>query len=79
MRCGRAVPSLILVIVVGVRAGEQAGACVESMGLGIYFCGSIRGGRNDVEIYGRIINYLKKFGRVFTEHIGSPDLVEKGN
>ncbi|XP_020368163.2 2'-deoxynucleoside 5'-phosphate N-hydrolase 1 [Rhincodon typus] len=50
----------------------------DSMGLGIYFCGSIRGGRQDVDIYCRIINYLKKCGRVFTEHIGNPDLVEKG-
>ncbi|XP_059505602.1 2'-deoxynucleoside 5'-phosphate N-hydrolase 1-like [Stegostoma tigrinum] len=48
------------------------------MGLGIYFCGSIRGGRQDVDISCRIINELKKFGRVNSEHIGNPDLVEKG-
>ncbi|XP_072356378.1 5-hydroxymethyl-dUMP N-hydrolase, partial [Scyliorhinus torazame] len=46
--------------------------------LAIYFCGSIRGGRQDVHIYSRIIDYLKKFGTVFTEHIGCPDLTVKG-
>ncbi|XP_078068276.1 5-hydroxymethyl-dUMP N-hydrolase isoform X1 [Mustelus asterias] len=48
------------------------------MSLGIYFCGSIRGGRQDVEIYSRIIKHLKKFGTVFTEHIGNPTLNVKG-
>ncbi|XP_067875877.1 5-hydroxymethyl-dUMP N-hydrolase [Heterodontus francisci] len=48
------------------------------MSLGIYFCGSIRGGRRDVQLYSRIIDFLKKFGRVFTEHIGSSALTDKG-
>ncbi|XP_067841329.1 5-hydroxymethyl-dUMP N-hydrolase isoform X2 [Heptranchias perlo] len=48
------------------------------MSLRIYFCGSIRGGRQDVEIYSRIIGYLRKFGKVLTEHIGNPMLNEKG-
>jgi len=44
----------------------------------IYFAGSIRGGRNDVETYSKIINYLKKYGRVLTEHVGSKELTDSG-
>jgi 2'-deoxynucleoside 5'-phosphate N-hydrolase len=40
----------------------------------IYFAGSIRGGRTDVEMYMQIIEYLKKFGEVLTEHIGDKNL-----
>ena len=34
----------------------------------IYFAGSIRGGREDQEIYFRIIESLKRHGTVLTEH-----------
>ena len=44
----------------------------------IYFSGSIRGGRDDVEIYHQIITYLKNFGEVLTEHIGSSSLDSSG-
>lgn len=44
----------------------------------IYFAGSIRGGRNDVELYMKIINFLKTKGDVLTEHIGDPNLLESG-
>ena len=40
----------------------------------IYFCGSIRGGRNDAELYKRIIEYMQRENTVLTEHIGSPEL-----
>ncbi|MBP6925451.1 MAG: nucleoside 2-deoxyribosyltransferase [Candidatus Pacebacteria bacterium] len=36
----------------------------------IYFAGSIRGGREDQEIYIDIISLLKNYGEVLTEHIG---------
>ncbi len=36
----------------------------------IYFAGSIRGGRQDAELYGHIIGLLKKHGEVLTEHVG---------
>ncbi|HPG92893.1 MAG TPA: nucleoside 2-deoxyribosyltransferase [Clostridia bacterium] len=36
----------------------------------IYFCGSIKGGRELVDTYSVIINLLKKYGDVLTEHIG---------
>lgn len=44
----------------------------------IYFCGSIRGGRQDAEIYARIIKMLGEHGQVLTEHVGSKDIGEKG-
>ena len=44
----------------------------------IYFAGSIRGGRDDFAIYAELIGKLKKFGRVFTEHVGSSDLSADG-
>lgn len=46
----------------------------------IYFAGSIRGGRIDAGLYGRIIRYMQKSAVVLTEHIGSPhlNLMEQG-
>jgi len=44
----------------------------------IYFAGSIRGGRADVDIYMQIIDYLKNFGKVLTEHIGDKNLHPDG-
>ena len=45
----------------------------------IYFAGSIRGGRDDAEIYYALIDFLRSFGRVLTEHVGDPGLTEKGD
>lgn len=36
----------------------------------IYFSGSIRGGQQDAELYKELIEELKQYGRVLTEHIG---------
>ena len=44
----------------------------------IYFAGSIRGGRDDAEIYVQIIKFLQNFGEVLTEHVGSDELMDKG-
>lgn len=46
----------------------------------IYFAGSIRGGRIDAELYGRMIAYMQKTAIVLTEHVGSPhlNLMEQG-
>ena len=41
---------------------------------GIYFAGSIRGGRSDVELYLQLIEHLRKYGEVLTEHIGDKKL-----
>lgn len=44
----------------------------------VYFCGSIRGGRDDVELYGKIITELKKYGTVLTEHVSDQKLDATG-
>lgn len=36
----------------------------------IYFAGSIRGGRQDAVLYAELIEHLKNYGEVLTEHIG---------
>ena len=36
----------------------------------IYFAGSIRGGRNDQELYKKIIGHMQTLGEVLTEHVG---------
>ena len=42
----------------------------------IYFCGSIRGGRDDAALYRRIIDQLKQYGDVLTEHIADPNVLD---
>ena len=37
----------------------------------IYFAGSIRGGRNDAEIYLQLVAELEKYGEVLTEHVAT--------
>lgn len=37
----------------------------------IYFCGSIRAGRQDAELYVRLITKLQSYGTVLTEHVGN--------
>lgn len=44
----------------------------------IYFAGSIRGGRDDKKIYLAIVNLLKRYGEVLTEHIGDQKLSAMG-
>lgn len=44
----------------------------------IYFAGSIRGGRDDVELYMGIIKHLQNYGQVLTEHLGDKSLSSKG-
>lgn len=43
----------------------------------IYFCGSIRGGRDDAALYKRIIDQLRDYGEVLTEHIGDANVLDK--
>ncbi len=40
----------------------------------IYFAGSIRAGREDSDVYLKIIEYLKKYGEVLSEHVGDKNL-----
>ena len=44
----------------------------------IYFCGSIRGGRQDINYYIPIVEHLKTRGHVFTEVIADPTLTKEG-
>src|SRR6266480_3271378 len=44
----------------------------------IYFAGSIRGGRNDFALYFAIVEQLKDYGEVLTEHVGNVDLQSIG-
>ena len=48
------------------------------MSLKIYFCGSIRAGRQDADLYARLIKLLQGYGTVLTEHVGSLKLEEEG-
>lgn len=44
----------------------------------IYFSASIRGGREDVEHYANIIEILRVYGQVLTEHLGDKTLTSYG-
>ena len=45
----------------------------------IYFAGSIRGGRQDAALYEKIIEFLKTYGQVLTEHVGDLNLTSDGD
>eukprot|EP00611_Tribonema_gayanum_P024514 TRINITY_DN542_c0_g1_i4.p1 TRINITY_DN542_c0_g1~~TRINITY_DN542_c0_g1_i4.p1 ORF type:complete len:446 (-),score=64.18 TRINITY_DN542_c0_g1_i4:151-1428(-) len=41
----------------------------------VYFCGSIRGGREEASLYKTIIDHVQdKYGQVLTAHVGDPDV-----
>lgn len=40
----------------------------------IYFSGSIRGGRKDAKLYKQLIEEIKKYGDVLTEHVGFAEI-----
>lgn len=44
----------------------------------IYFAGSIRGGRQDADLYRSIISELQQYGKVLTEHVGSKTITPQG-
>lgn len=44
----------------------------------IYFAGSIRGGRDDQELYQQLITALSRHGHVLTEHIGHQGVTDAG-
>eukprot|EP00093_Oithona_nana_P007531 07531.XXX_209477_207236_1 [CDS] Oithona nana genome sequencing. len=45
----------------------------------IYFCGSIRAGRQDVELYARMIGKLDSYGKVLTPFVGDSKITVKGS
>lgn len=46
--------------------------------MNIYFAGSIRGGRQDKDLYLQIIKLLEAYGTVLTEHVADPSLTSEG-
>jgi len=44
----------------------------------IYFAGAVRAGRENQEVYQQIIERLKNYGEVLTEHIGKKELTADG-
>jgi hypothetical protein len=44
----------------------------------IYFAGSIRGGRDDQQLYAEIIKTLSSYGKVLTEHVGDKKVTAWG-
>jgi 2'-deoxynucleoside 5'-phosphate N-hydrolase len=45
--------------------------------MNIYFAGAIRGGRDDAKTYQKLIQLLKSYGNVLTEHVGNESLLEE--
>ncbi len=45
----------------------------------IYFCGSIRGGRQLATTYEKLITMLSGYGKVLTEHLGSDEIIESSD
>ena len=41
----------------------------------IYFCGSIRGGRELATIYNDLVKFLHRYGEVLTEHVADKSVV----
>ena len=46
---------------------------------GIYFCGSIRAGRQDVDLYSTLIEKLNGFGKVLTPFVGDKTITISGS
>ena len=46
--------------------------------MNIYFAGAIRGGREKVNDYEKIVNKLQELGNVLTTHVASKQINEKG-
>jgi len=44
----------------------------------IYFAGAIRGGRERVNDYAKIVKKLQEYGNVLTVHVANPELCDKG-
>lgn len=44
----------------------------------IYFAGSIRGGRGDADMYMSMLDHLRTYGTVLTEHVADVNLTDAG-
>ena len=43
----------------------------------VFFSGSIRGGRSDVDLYADLVEIIERHGTVLTEHVGVKDIEAK--
>jgi len=50
-----------------------------STALKIYFCGSMRAGRQDVDLYGTLVEKLSKFGEVMTPFVADKTITHLGS
>ncbi|XP_054109991.2 5-hydroxymethyl-dUMP N-hydrolase isoform X2 [Callithrix jacchus] len=62
----------------GARGIGEHGELGEPGRPALYFCGSIRGGREDRALYERIVTRLRRFGTVLTEHVAAAELGQRG-
>uniref|UniRef100_A0A2K5D3Q9 2'-deoxynucleoside 5'-phosphate N-hydrolase 1 n=1 Tax=Aotus nancymaae TaxID=37293 RepID=A0A2K5D3Q9_AOTNA len=62
----------------GARGSGERGEPGEPARPALYFCGSIRGGREDRALYERIVTRLQRFGTVLTEHVAAAELGQRG-
>jgi nucleoside 2-deoxyribosyltransferase len=46
--------------------------------MNIYFAGAIRGGRDDVALYLELVELLRPYGTVLTEHVADEQLTSRG-
>uniref|UniRef100_A0A8C6WCX2 2'-deoxynucleoside 5'-phosphate N-hydrolase 1 n=1 Tax=Nannospalax galili TaxID=1026970 RepID=A0A8C6WCX2_NANGA len=56
----------------------SSGEPVQHSAYAVYFCGSIRGGREDQALYARIVSRLLRYGTVLTEHVAAAGLDPRG-
>ncbi|XP_072689045.1 5-hydroxymethyl-dUMP N-hydrolase isoform X1 [Canis lupus baileyi] len=62
----------------GARERREPGQPGQPGRRALYFCGSVRGGREDRALYGRIVSRLRRFGAVLTEHVAAAELGARG-
>ncbi|XP_038198410.1 2'-deoxynucleoside 5'-phosphate N-hydrolase 1 [Arvicola amphibius] len=56
----------------------MAAEVAEQSRCSVYFCGSIRGGREDQALYARIVSRLRRYGKVLTEHVAAAEPDPRG-
>ncbi|KAM5325784.1 5-hydroxymethyl-dUMP N-hydrolase [Glossophaga mutica] len=64
--------------IAGARERGEPGQSGDTCRRALYFCGSIRGGREDRALYQRIVSRLRRFGTVLTEHVAFAELGAQG-
>jgi len=60
-------------------ATTRAFGAAAGKGMKIYFCGSIRAGRQDVDLYANIVGMLEKYGSVLTPFVADKSITVTGS